>query len=318
MATEPQKSKKFRDLAMGQKEEPWSEFDPVPYLSEYGPGSVDYLEFRDKRQVGPLIQPADLFRAITGKSPNGARGLENTLRDTPRPDPVWNTRIPGIPMRPEFFNPIHPTRRIVENDTGTMTDESPPQKHINLGNTMATPPEKKPAKKTATPAVQGTKGPPTPDSADPFAMMVQSLMDLFSGGTPSPGMGGGVTEAPKGFSPYTQQPTQADVPTRNPFFTAGPDESFPSFLFEGPGLSYPKGVPGPMEAEAQKARVAQAPAPQPQAPAGGPVPVPTPNPQFHDQGTDLRDFGYMLMQMLGGDQGAAQVPPRNPMFTGGV
>lgn len=502
MATQPRNSKKLRDLAAGQKEEPWSQFDPVPYLSEYGPGSVDYLEWRDQRQVGPLISPKDLmFRAGEKSSPFD---IENSLRDTPKAPPVWNTRIPGIPNRPEYFNPIHPTRRIVEADTGTVNDASPPQAlkrnekgelaptqatqlpplppkdngpasmpppdmldkafllgaqffdalglsdpntelytdvvargnkqpiteerlrpesvdmlrnvvdtkraktpgpqgtitsedysaagyddkgllglfdydiddegnitardtydfnlsdvrsdadqvglgerlklmfsdptayagyvgtkavpdlpgqgvpvNINLGNTMAEKKAQTKPQQTATPSVAGTKGPAVPDSSDPLSMMASALFDLFRGGTPSPGMGGGETVAPKGFSPYTQQPSQADVPIRNPFFTAGPEESFPSFLFEGPGLAYPKSTPGPMEVQARKAQAPQ-PQPQPQAPTGGPVPVPTANPAFHDSGTDARDFGYMLYQMFGGDQGIGAVPPRNPLFTGGV
>jgi hypothetical protein len=180
-------------------------------------------------------------------------------------------------------------------------------------------------KKTSTPSVQATKAAPQPESADPLSMMAEALFSLFAGGVPSPAMGGGTTVAPKGGSPFTQMPDQVDVPQRNPFFTAGPDEMLTPF--QGPGQTQVKSKLGPMEQEARKAgnarTAAAAPMPtppvQPQAPTGGPVPVPQPNPQFHDAGTDLRDFGYMLMQMLGGEQGGAgQVPPRNPLFTGGL
>jgi hypothetical protein len=126
MATQPQNSKKLRDLAMGQKVDPWSEFADVPYLSEYGPGSVDYLEYRDKRQPGPLMNPSDIM--MQSGQPGGPTSIENSLRATPKREPVWNTPIPGLPHVPEIYQKYDWSRYIVENDTGVKNDASPAPK----------------------------------------------------------------------------------------------------------------------------------------------------------------------------------------------
>jgi hypothetical protein len=173
--------------------------------------------------------------------------------------------------------------------------------------------------------VQGTKGDMQAPGDDPLSMMAQALMSMFSGGMPSPSMGGGTTEAPMGGSPFTQMPTTMDVPERNPFQQGGPDEEILANMIRGPGQSQQMTQVPPMMQEAQGmgGRMSTPPppppvpnnpeiAPTPHTPAMRP-PVPSPNPSFH---ADPNSLEALLTSMFGAGQ--PQVPARNPLFSGGV
>lgn len=290
MSTQPTRSGKFRNLAVGQATQPYEEFntEPFPFLSEYGPGSVDYLEWRDKRQVGPLIDPKMLYREGTGKDP-GKNDIQNLF-----------IRPGSIPEGPRMIpKGTYQKLDYAQADDGTRNDA------------MQQP-------------VQGTKGDMQAPGSDPLSMISQAIMSLLSGGMPSPGMGGGTTEAPMGGSPFTQMPTQMDLPERNPFQQGGPDEEIMANAIRGPQMPAANQmqemtqVP-PMMQEAQKANAAAAaPPPMPMTPAtpqARPLhpPVPTPNPSFHP---DAGSLEALLTSMFG--QGQPQVPQRNPLFSGGV
>lgn len=187
----------------------------------------------------------------------------------------------------------------------------------------------KPDPASSTPSVQASKGDLGGESSDIFSQMVEAFMGLLSGGTPNPMMGGGTTVMPQGGSPFTQMPTEMDLPQRNPFFESGPDESILASILQGPPqmpanqTQEMTGVPPMMQQAmqypgAQATQEAAAP-PQPVTPPTPRVPtlrppVPQQNPAFTDDGS----LGAMLQQLFTQQRVAPTMPTRNPMFTGGV
>jgi len=252
----------------------------------YGPGQADYITVPGPNQTGPLINIPLLMQEM-GK-PGASRGEVEGIFGKP----------------PKGKQPPPPRNRATaELDTGTRNDAMVPQQQ----------------------AVQGTKGDMAAPGDDPLSMMAQALMSMFSGGMPSPSMGGGTTEAPMGGSPFTQMPTTMDLPERNPFQQGGPDEEILANMIRGPGQSQGMTQVPPMMQEAQgmgnRMSTPPAPPPAPNNPEIAPTPraptmhppVPSPNPSFH---ADPNSLEALLTSMFGAGQ--PQVPQRNPLFSGGV
>jgi len=292
----------------------------------YGPGQADYITVPGPNQVGPLINIPLLMKEM-GK-PGASRGeIENIF---------------GKPLKTK--QPLPPKgRATAEADTGTRTDAMEIRAKEKPAVKKPAPAQRDPA--SSTPSVQNSKGDMTPPPTDPFSEMIEALMGMFTGGTPSPGMGGGTTVAPQGGSPFIQMPTTMDVPEQNPFLNSGPDESILANLIRGPQAMAADqtqemtSLP-PMMQQAQRAQqaAAQPPAvpnnpqipPTPQTRSLRP-PMPAQNPLFHgnpDQSfgaggeiggqNDLRTIGMMLNEMFGGQGAAPAMPTRNSLFSGGV
>jgi len=328
----PTRSAKIRDLAVGQGRSRDVSSAEVPWLDLYGPGSADFLEFRDKRQVGPLIDPGALIPkpGSTFERPT-PREMENNFRSTPLREPVWDTPIPDSKIL---------KTNVAQADTGTRSDAVAETKPAGKGKDKADP-------KSSTPSNSMMKGNKAPPSTDPMMSgPLAGLLSLLSGIDPFASMGGGSTTVPKGAGEFTQMPDQMDVPMRNPFLESGPDETILANLIRGPqpmpaDQTVEMTEMPPMMREAQKAAQygMQPPAPAPQAPpapspspatpaANAPAlrpPMPAKNPMlqatnepgFVSGANDLRSIGMMLNELFGGGGGLnPPMPQRNPMFTG--
>ncbi len=314
--TSPTRQAKFVDMALGQGRQ----YDPIrptaaPYFDLYGPGSIDYIELRDPRQVGPLITPRDLIPSGTEKPPT-RRQMEQNFRDN-----VPTKRDPN-----SFPEPKRKKKRaLASNETGVMNDAGDNEMEVRSKDAKgksqpvdkrATPPSGSAgsAPGSATPVVQGTKG----DFGDPMSFLGQLLASMLSGGIPDPSMGGGTTTVPKGGSPFTAQPTAPMM--ANPFMEMVAD---PSIIGQGGwGAETVSNPPVPPR--------------NPQFQQGAPTMkpgMPTPNPLFHGNpdtsygargeiggSNDMRSIGAILEDIFGLST-PGLIPPtpqRNPMFTGGV